>query len=383
MAADSVLTSFVSCQEVAMRLSLAVLCGLCVALLFPGLAAAQSTYTYKTIAVPNASLTLAFGINDRSQIVGAFNGLDNQAHGFLLSQGEFTVIDVPGAMATTARGINNRGQIVGDYLTDRNIIRGFLFDQGHFTTIAPPASGYTIAYDIDDAGQIVGAYGSFSQPHGFLWTHGQFVATDPADVAAGTTSGINRSGQLVMASFANQKGLRLEPGGASTEIRVPGAAFTSPTGINDRSEIVGWWRSPTDTSLRGFVLAFGLLTPVNVPGVPVTQPQDINNRGQIVGVASAGAFLATPVGMVEDVSNSPSPSGTRIPLATVVVDGELAIWTLGPGQEILRDGAQVRNGYGSEVLWYQDAIYVLGDDHNWWKWAAGTWNFAGPADPSR
>jgi probable HAF family extracellular repeat protein len=366
-----------------MRLSLAVLCGLCVVPLIPGVAVAQSTYTYRTIAVPDATLTLAFGINDRSQIVGGFNGQDDRAHGFLLSNGEFTVIDVPGALATNARGINNKGQIVGEYHTDNNIIRGFLFEQGRFTTIAPPGSGYTIAYDINDAGQIVGVFGSFADSHAFLWTHGQFVAPDPANLAVAQASGINRSGQLVMVSFAKQTGLRLEPGGAWSEIRVAGAAFTSPTGINDRGEIVGWWRSATDTNLRGFVLAFGLLTPVNVPGHSVTQPQDINNRGQIVGATSGGAFLATPAGMVEEVSDSPSPSGTRIPVASFIVDGDLATWTLGPGQEILRDGAPAGNGYGSEVLWHQGTIYVLGDDYNWWRWADGIWIFVGPSDPSR
>jgi uncharacterized membrane protein len=366
-----------------MRLSVAVLLGLCLTLLLPSAAASQSSaYTYKEIAYPGSSLTLAFGINDRSQIVGVFNGTDGRGHGFLLSKGEFTVIDVPGALATFARGINNRGQIVGDYTADPSTIRGFLWDRGNFTTIAPPGSGYTIAYDINDAGQIVGNYGSFSQPRSFLWTHGQLVATDRPGTAAALSTGINRSGQFVTFDLTNQKGYRVEPGGALNEIRLSGAEATIPTGINDRSETVGFWRSPTDTNLRGFLLAFGLFTPINVPGHTVTQPQDINNRGQIVGVTSGGAFLATPAGIVEDVSGDSSPTGTRIPVATFIVDGDLATWTLGPGQEILRDGVQVANGYGSQILWYQNSIYVLGDDYNWWLWANDGWNFAGPSDPS-
>jgi hypothetical protein len=78
----------------------------------------------------------------------------------------------------------------------------------------------------------------------------------------------------------------------------------------------------------------------------------------------------------------PSPSGTRIPIATFIVDGDLATWTLGPGQEILRDGVQAGGGFGAQILWYQNAIYVLGDDNNWWLWANGTWNFVG-LDPIR
>jgi hypothetical protein len=67
---------------------------------------------------------------------------------------------------------------------------------------------------------------------------------------------------------------------------------------------------------------------------------------------------------------------------SVIVDNALAIWTLGPGQEILRGGVQVAGGYGSQILWYQGSIYVLGDDSNWWKWTGSTWAFAGSNDPS-
>jgi hypothetical protein len=139
---------------------------------------------------------------------------------------------------------------------------------------------------------------------------------------------------------------------------------------------------PTDTNLRGFLRALGLFTPINVPGHTVTQPQDINNRGQIVGATAGGHFSRRRVASQEDVSGDPSPSGTRIPVAAFIVDGALATWTLGPGQEILRDGAQVANGYGSQILWYQNSIYVLGDDYNWWLWANDSWNFVGPSDPS-
>jgi hypothetical protein len=30
--------------------------------------------------------------------------------------------------------------------------------------------------------------------------------------------------------------------------------------------------------------------------------------------------------------------------------------------------AQVARGFGSQILWFQNAIYALGDDHNWWLW---------------
>src|SRR5439155_9880083 len=69
-----------------------------------------ASYDFTTIDVPNSVTTNAFGINDRGQIVGGYDG-----HGFLLSGGTFTTIDVPNSQGTGANRINDRGQIVGNY----------------------------------------------------------------------------------------------------------------------------------------------------------------------------------------------------------------------------------------------------------------------------
>jgi probable HAF family extracellular repeat protein len=48
-------------------------------------------------------------------------------HGFVYDRGVFTSLDVPGASATVAFGINARGQIVGAYDdTDTGVFHGFL-----------------------------------------------------------------------------------------------------------------------------------------------------------------------------------------------------------------------------------------------------------------
>jgi len=84
---------------------------------------------------------------------------------------------------------------------------------------------------------------------------------------------------------------------------------------------------------------------------------------------------------VADVSGLPSPDGTRVPASSIIVDNDLVVWTLGPGQEILRGGGQARGGYGSQILWYRGEIYVLGDDYNWWRWTGTTWAFYGSSAP--
>jgi hypothetical protein len=64
------------------------------------------------------------------------------------------------------------------------------------------------------------------------------------------------------------------------------------------------------------------------------------------------------------------------------VDDAGATWTIGSGSAILRNGSQANGGYGSQILWYSGAIYVLGSDFNWWRWTGSTWANVGSSDPS-
>jgi uncharacterized membrane protein len=76
---------------------------------------------YTTFAAPGFRYTIAYGLNDRGQIVGsAANELEPvpgaTAKAYLLAEGakgRFTLFNRPGTTATLAFDINNRGQIVG------------------------------------------------------------------------------------------------------------------------------------------------------------------------------------------------------------------------------------------------------------------------------
>ncbi len=365
-----------------MRFLVGLSIAVCLKVLVPAAAAAQ-TYTFSSLEVPNARNTNVADINDRSQIVGYVDEDDSATHGFLRSNGEVTFFDVPGAFQTWASGINNKGQIVGSYTVRTGTLisqpRGFLLDRGQFTTILPPGASVSNLFGINDVGQIVGNAASPGGGgiRGFLYTHGKFVELpgNPVFPFVPDPFGINRSGQIV--AFNAGISARIDPDGRVTVIRQPFGADPVASDINDRGEIVGV------VGVWGFVLAAGVFSHFNGPDDQNAAPTAINNRGQIVGAgARIGAFLATPIGIKEDVSADPSPSESRIPVVTFVVDRDLATWTLGPGQEILRDGVQMAGGYGSEILWYQDSIYVLGDDHQWWRWTGLTWELFGPNDPS-
>jgi hypothetical protein len=95
------------------------------------------------------------------------------------------------------------------------------------------------------------------------------------------------------------------------------------------------------------------------------------------GGASAGGSSSSSGG-----GQTASPSGTRIPNVSSFLDNSLNVWTLGSGLQILRNGSQVVGGFGSQILWYQNIVYVLGDDSKWWRWTGITWTLYGPNAPA-
>ena len=121
-----------------------------------------------TIDPPAAVTTSAYAINNRGQVVGVYADdlTPGKTHGFLLDDGDYTIIDAPGVPATVPSGINNRGQISGFTLspTDADPVagaRGFLLAEGAggpFTPIEFPGAPRTFATGLNDGGQIVGLY---------------------------------------------------------------------------------------------------------------------------------------------------------------------------------------------------------------------------------
>lgn len=68
------------------------------------------------IAIPGASATTAFGVNDGEEVVGAYT-VGTASHGFIWAPGfGFLNIDDPNGIGTTAlNGVNDFGQVVGFY----------------------------------------------------------------------------------------------------------------------------------------------------------------------------------------------------------------------------------------------------------------------------
>jgi probable HAF family extracellular repeat protein len=104
-------------------ISLAVI--LTIPLVFSHPAASAVEYTVTLIDFPGATETMAMGINDAGDIVGAYQDASEIPHGFLYVRGNFTTIDFPGASGTWAYGINIAGDIMGAY-QDATGYHGFL-----------------------------------------------------------------------------------------------------------------------------------------------------------------------------------------------------------------------------------------------------------------
>ena len=209
-----------------------------------------------------ALITTAFGINDIGQIVGYYIA-QNSSSGFLYSSGSYTTLNVPGSTGTTANGINRIGQVVGNYFDANNLEHGFLLSSGRYTTIDVPGSrpGSTVVSGINNAGQIVGQYvDAGNTPHGFLLSTGSYTMIDPPRSTGSGANGLNDSSEIV-GFYADPGPIHgfLLSGGSYTTFDVPGALETIPSGINNPGQIAGWSLTPTGQD-HGF-----LATPVPEP----------------------------------------------------------------------------------------------------------------------
>ena len=252
-------------------------------------------FKFKTIDVPGSTLTEANG-NSTKQIVGDYDDVDGNTHGFILDKkGTFRKVDAPNAIATLLNEVNEEGRIVGTYL-DSTRLYGFVLDKGKITTLDPPGSIRSQGGGINEKGQIVGAYRTSDQKrHGYLWLNGVFASFNvPNDhpVLGTVPLGINDQGHVV-GNFVELNGGQSNPNegrhgfllnkGIYTQLDFPGAAFTIAQGINNEGQIVGQYFND-DGSGHGFLRSKkGVYTSIDIPDATFTAAFSINDEGEFVG----------------------------------------------------------------------------------------------------
>ena len=204
--------------------------------------------------------TEAKSINASGQVTGSYWD-DSKGHGFVYSNGTFTILDAPGALNTSPASINASGQVAGSY--DKGLSRhglghhGFFYSEDTFTTLDVPGalSLNTMATSINASGQVTGAYFNLAW-HGFVYSNGTFTTLD-----------------------------------------APGAVGTEAKSINASGQVTGSYGG--SSGAHGFVYSNGTFTTLDVPGSTDTNAYSINASGQVTGNYSDGSryhgFIATPV----------------------------------------------------------------------------------------
>lgn len=120
---------------------------------------------FKTLSPPGVYVyVFGDGINNLNQVVGS-----DDTGGFLYSKGKYQTIAVPGATQTQPWGINDGGVIVGWYVNSQCLPCGFALRNGRYFTVSYPGSAFTTPFGINNAGQIVGSYSlDGTTTHGFV-----------------------------------------------------------------------------------------------------------------------------------------------------------------------------------------------------------------------
>jgi probable HAF family extracellular repeat protein len=236
------------------------------------------TNTYDTLNFPNALHTQAYGINNNGQVVGyyakevALGTRQTALYGFLYDKTRtpvFTTLDVPGSSGTLAYGINDKGQVVGSYLDSTLASHGFLYDETQkspYKTFDFQNSSGTYAYDINNNGQIVGQFylqGSTPANHNFLcgisMDNSCRQLTININAAGFDAFGINDYGQIVGEYWdspltAIHAFIYDDSSKTAKRFDYPNTTETDLSGINNSGQLVGTYRMQTpQMSLRGFI----------------------------------------------------------------------------------------------------------------------------------
>ena len=103
---------------------------------------------YSTYDFPDSNNTYLYGLNNRGQAVGFYEGVDEVAHGLIVQDGAMTQFDFPGASETYIFGISEIGQLAGNIAAASGTIHGFVDD----AQLDFPGATNTYADHINSAG---------------------------------------------------------------------------------------------------------------------------------------------------------------------------------------------------------------------------------------
>jgi probable HAF family extracellular repeat protein len=311
-----------------------------------GIASAPS-YRLIDLGTLGGAESRAISINAAGAVAGFSTTNGGDSHAFLYAGGVMTDLHAFQGPMSMAFGVNNRGQVVGDYLPDENgPCHAFLYSGGKMTDLGTLYGGDSFARGINDRGQVVGhcTDRKSGRNRAFLYSGGKM--TDLGTLGTDSYAhDVNADGQVVgYCATAGKKADRAflcRLGVGMKDLGTLGGSTSSALRINDLGQIVG--RSATAEAgdgarrgLRAFLLAGDSgMKDLGSLGGYASSAFGINGKGQVVGdaVDSHGtihAFLHQPDGTMIDLNG--------------VVDAALG-WTLNSARAINNPG-QIA-GYGT------------------------------------
>jgi probable HAF family extracellular repeat protein len=241
----------------------------------------------------------ALDVNARGQIVGWIQDR-GAARAILWQDGVATDLGTLGGSMAIAYGINERGQVVGESTGEDGIPRAFLWSRGEMIELATPYRWTARATEVNDRGEAVGwcvvPTAEELVPRGCRWNRrGEFVELPALSPVQARGESVNARGRIVgWAGVTEDRDTRAVIW-ERDQIRVlpTGAGRGRALDINDSGYVVGYSRTGPDGPDRPTLW---------VPGVPEPillgesgHARAINNRGAIVGaVRGFDGFLLRP-----------------------------------------------------------------------------------------
>ena len=246
---------------------------------------------YSTYDFPDSTNTYLYGLNNKGQAVGYYEGADEVSHGLIVSDGEMTRFDFPGASETYVFGISEIGQLAGSIADASGDIHGFVGD----AQLDFPGAMTTYAGHINSAGVSVGSYvDADGILHGYKrGADGNFTALEYPGTRSRLehlyVNAINDAGVIVFRAKEIDdfdRSYVILSGGEPMELRVPRSISTVAFDVNAKGQVAGYYDT-LDGERRGFIakpVTMGyVFETIKVPGVDFLELTSTNDYGHFAG----------------------------------------------------------------------------------------------------